>query len=116
MTDPKAVKAIPGAVTKIDIETGKETHEPMTWTVIPPDASKCQVCAQTHEPGEPHNANTMFYQILFYNMVGRNPTWADAMAHCDDETKRKWTTELKRQGHWSEPPAGEKPVAHHGVG
>lgn len=56
MTRPKAVKEIPASVTKVDTQTGKETNEPMTWKVIPPAAGKCQICAQTHEPNEPHNA------------------------------------------------------------
>lgn len=116
MKEPKAVKEIPSAMTKVDLQTGKETHEPVVWKVIPPPADKCQICAGTHEPHEPHNAQSMYYQMIFQNMVGRSPTWADAMAHCDDGMKRQWTALLKDAGHWSEPPDGEKPVAHHGVG
>lgn len=116
MTRPKAVKEIPASVTKVDTQTGKETNEPMTWKVIPPAAGKCQICAQTHEPNEPHNAHMIYYQIIFQHMIGRAPTWADALAHCDDEMKRRWIYMLKLAGHWSEPPDGEKPVPHHGVG
>lgn len=116
MTDPKPVREIPAVVTKVDLETGEETHEPMTWKVIPPAADKCQICAGGHGPKEPHNAQSMYYQILFQNMVGRPPTWADALAHCSDTVRLAWTVLLKKDGHWSEPPDGEKPVAHHGVG
>ena len=43
------------------------------------------------------------------------PTWADAMAHCDDATRAAWEKELRARVHWTEPPAGERPVEHHGV-
>jgi hypothetical protein len=46
----KTVKQIPGAMTVVDLATGKETHEPMAWTMLPPAADKCQVCARKHEP------------------------------------------------------------------
>lgn len=116
MTKPKVVKEIPSTITKVDITTGKETHGAMSWKVLPPSPDKCQICAHVHEPGEPHNAQTAYYQMLFQSMVGRAPTWADAMAHCDANMKRAWTHLLKEAGHWTEPPEGEIPVAHHGVG
>ncbi len=111
----RAITEIPASVTKIDIQSGKETNEPMSWKIIPPGPGKCAVCAQVHEADEPHNAQTMYYQIIFQNMIGRAPTWADAMAHCPDGVKAKWKAELVRRGVWSEPPKGEQPVAHHGV-
>jgi hypothetical protein len=43
------------------------------------------------------------------------PTWADAIALCGPAMRNVWTEELKRREVWSEPPDGEKPVAHHGI-
>jgi ribosomal protein L28 len=111
----KTVKQIPGAMTVVNLATGKETHEPMAWTMLPPAADKCQVCARKHEPGEPHDAQSLYYQTAFTGMMGRLPTWADALAHCDDNTKRVWEAALREGGHWSEPPDGEAPVRHHGL-
>ena len=111
----KTVKHIPGAMTEVDLATGKETHKTMAWKVLPPAAGQCQVCARKHEPGEPHDAQSLYYNMTFNGMVGRAPTWADALAHCDDATKHTWEAALRRGGHWSEPPEGEAPVRHHGV-
>jgi|SRR5215813_738604 len=111
----KAVKQIPGAVTEVDTVTGKETHKPMSWNVLPPPADKCQICARDHDPHEPHDAQSLYYQMTFNGMVGRSPTWADALAHCAEGMRRLWEAALRRGGHWSEPPEGELPVKHHGV-
>jgi hypothetical protein len=113
---PKAVKQIPATVTHVDLKTGKETHEQGSWQVLPPSPDKCQVCAVKHEPEQPHNAQSLYYQMTFSGMVGRSPTWADALAHCSDDVKRHWKTELLLLDAWSEPPKGEPPVRHHGVG
>jgi hypothetical protein len=53
--------------------------------------------------------------MTFHGMLGRYPTWADAMAHCSASVREAWTTELKRRGAWPEPRDGEEPVAHHDV-
>jgi hypothetical protein len=113
---PKPVREIPTEVTEIDMATGKETPARGSWRVLPPKPDKCQICAVKHTPQQPHNAQSLYYQMLFHGMVGRMPTWADALAHCPDEVKELWERELRQRGHWSEPPAGEAPVAHHGVG
>lgn len=112
--DMKPVTGVPGTVTKVDA-SGKETVERMTWGILPPAKGKCPICAHAHGAGDPHNAQMLFYQIAFNGMVGRPPTWADALAHCSEETRRKWEALLKEKGHWTEPPAGVAPVKHHGV-
>jgi len=53
--------------------------------------------------------------MTFNGMVGRAPTWADAVAHCDGAVKRAWESALREKGAWTEPPDGEMPVRHHGV-
>jgi hypothetical protein len=114
MKKPQPVRQLPSSVTKIDAD-GNETHEAAAWHIMPPPADRCQICAVKHEPGEPHNAHSMYYQMTFTSMIGRAPTWADALAHCGEKTKLLWTAELQRRGAWTEPPAGEEPVAHHGI-
>lgn len=111
----KAVKEIASSKTTIDLKTGEETHEPIAWKVLPPRADHCQICATKHEPGNAHNVQSMYYQMLFASQVGRAPTWADAVAHCSEPVRAAWKAELQSKGYWSEPANGEQPVAHHGV-
>ena|SRR5713226_8851122 len=110
----KAIKKIPSTLTKIDAD-GKETTEGMAWNVMPPSPDKCQICATKHEPNQPHNQQSLYYQVTFNSMIGRSPTWADALAHCDQTTQDAWKSELKKMNAWSEPPNGEDPVHHHGI-
>jgi len=102
-------------MTVVDMKTGKEEHKPMAWKVLPPPKDCCQICAVKHEPEAPHNAQSLYYQTTFNGILGRSPTWADAMAHCAEPVKKAWEKELRRINHWSEPPAGEAPVKHHGI-
>jgi len=51
-----------------------------------------------HEPEMPHNQKSLFYQYKFYNEHGHWPTWEDAMAHCSDEMKELWRSELEKLG------------------
>jgi hypothetical protein len=114
-TKPIPVKQIPGTVTKVDIATGKETHEGMAWNILPPPKHCCQICGRAHEPENPHDVQQIYYQMTFNGMIGRAPTWADAVAHCVPEVQKAWRDELTRTGNWTEPPEGETPVKHHGV-
>lgn len=110
----KTVNELAGTVTKIDAD-GNRTEEGMTWTMMPVAPGKCPICAVEHKPEEPHNQQSMRYQMAFHNQIGRSPTWADAVAHCSGAVKTAWRDELKRRGHWSEPPEGEEPVKHYGI-
>ena len=110
----KPVKEIPADMTKGDA-TGKKTHERSSWKMLPPPKDCCQICGVRHEPEQPHNQQSLYYQTAFHGMIGRMPTWADALAHCSDAIRTAWMEELKKMGHWSEPPDGEAPVAHHGL-
>ncbi|MBS3885585.1 MAG: hypothetical protein KGZ56_00850 [Dethiobacter sp.] len=58
----------------------------------------CQECAVDHNPELPHNRQSLFYQYKFYNEHGRWPTWEDAMAHCSEEMKEFWRSELTKKG------------------
>lgn len=78
--------------------------------LLPPKQDTCPICATAHEPDQPHNAQSLYYQYRFYGVRGRWPTWADAVAHCPACIKEYWVIELKRAGAWSEPDDGE-PIA-----
>jgi len=67
-------------------------------TLLPPAPHLCQECATDHEPHLPHNAQSLFYGMKFKIEHGRDPTWADAMAHCSDEMKKLWTEALAERG------------------
>jgi hypothetical protein len=66
--------------------------------LLPPAADKCQICAVTHDPEQPHNAQSLFYQVKFNMEHGRAPSWLDAMAHCDDAVRTAWTSGLNDLG------------------
>lgn len=67
-------------------------------TLLPPAPGKCLICAHEHAPEQPHNRQSLFYQMHFYQEHGRWPTWADAMAHCSDEVKQQWIEGLLAHG------------------
>ena len=79
--------------------------------LLPPPKDTCPICATKHDPGLPHNQQSLYYQYRFYGNRGRWPTWADAIAHCSEGMKEHWRTELQQMGAWSEPPAGVDPIA-----
>lgn len=116
MAKAKPVRALASTVKTVDMATGKVTKvEGATWHLMPPPPDHCQFCAVKHDPSLPHNRDSLYYQTCFENQIGRAPTWADAMAHCDPEVQRKWTSLLKEKRAWKPMPDGEAPVAHHGI-
>ncbi|WP_417625147.1 hypothetical protein [Paremcibacter congregatus] len=80
--------------------------------LLPAKEGTCPACAVDHKPESPHNQQSLYYQQRFYFERGRWPTWADAVAHCDDETRGLWKSALEKRGQWSEPETGE-PIADH---
>jgi hypothetical protein len=68
------------------------------FTMFPAEKGTCPECAVKHEPDQPHNQQSLFYQYNFYNEHGRWPTWDDAMSHCSDEMKGLWVLELRKRG------------------
>lgn len=62
-----------------------------------PDGT-CPLCAVSHDPGQPHNRDSLTYQYKFYDQNGRWPTWADAMEHCSQSVKEAWTKALEQKG------------------
>lgn len=62
--------------------------------LLPPKSNLCQECATEHNLNEPHNKDSLYYQMHFKIKYGRFPNWEDAMAHCDERTKQLWREEL----------------------
>lgn len=68
------------------------------FTLLPAKKGSCPHCATEHEPEQPHNQQSLYYQYAFYGENGRWPSWTDAMAHCTDEVKHHWIKGLKENG------------------
>jgi hypothetical protein len=84
-----------GKMTTVDAETGEVLSEKQNaMTLHPPAPDVCQVCATDHAWDQPHNQQSLYYQMAFHSMHGRSPTWSDAMHHCADDVKRQWREEL----------------------
>lgn len=75
--------------------------------LLKPSPDVCQECAVNHLPEQPHNRDSLYYQIWFYDRYGRYPTWKDAIAHCSDKLKFLWKKELTSRGVWTEPRKGK---------
>jgi hypothetical protein len=83
--------------------------QPKGGFLLPPPPDACQVCAKDHPEDQPHNQQSLYYQMDFLNKNGRYPTWQDAMSHCAPEVQRLWRAELEKLGAWSEPVEGMSP-------
>lgn len=66
--------------------------------ILPPMRGSCPICAAMHEEQMPHNRNSLYYQMRFYQENRRFPTWKDAMAHCTEEMQAAWREALRRMG------------------
>ena len=68
------------------------------FKMLPPAKDVCQECAVKHDPEQPHNQQSLFYQYSFFADNNRWPTWKDAISHCTPEVQEKWITALKSKG------------------
>jgi len=66
--------------------------------LLPARPGTCPDCAVAHDPGQPHNQQSLYYQYHFYADNDRWPTWRDAMSHCEEDVKKKWIDELAKHG------------------
>lgn len=71
-----------------------EDHSAGRMAILPPAPGRCVWCAVDHPPGGPHNFDSLYYHVVFLNTYGRDPTWADALAHCTPELRQHWRVEL----------------------
>ena len=44
------------------------------FMLLPPAKDVCQECAVKHAPEEPHNKDSLYYQVKFHKEHGRYPT------------------------------------------
>lgn len=66
--------------------------------ITAPLPGACAMCATFHGKDEPHDLGSLYYQNKFHRIYRRLPTWADALWHCSDETKKTWAEKLKSAG------------------
>ena len=71
---------------------------PLRHMIVLPAETGCPDCGVDHQGHVPHNATSVQYQYRFYAEHHRWPSWRDAMAHCDDETRELWTQALVAKG------------------
>ena len=69
-----------------------------TMKLMPAKPGICPECAVAHDPGMPHNPESLYYQTKFLMEHGRGAKWRDALAHCDDAVKAFWKQELLHRG------------------
>ena len=81
---------------KENTESLGEAFEP--FRLMPVKHGTCGQCSVKHNPKQPHDARSLFYQYWFYGENGRWPNWKDAMSHCDESVKKSWVTHLKMKG------------------
>lgn len=84
-----------GSTEMVDIETGERVPiEGGGFMMLPGAPGTCAWCHVKHEPEQPHNKDSLAYQMKFKTINGRWPTWTDAMAHCPPEIQAFWREEL----------------------
>lgn len=74
--------------------------------VLPPRPGVCKLCAARHAADQPHERDSLYYQVKFYRRFRRFPTWEDAMNHCSEETKRAKRAELSAHTALNGPSSG----------
>jgi hypothetical protein len=92
-----------------DLKGNPMTPLPGGMTMLPAKAGTCPDCATVHEPGQPHNQQSLFYQMRFHGLNGRWPTWEDAMRHCSPEVRAMWIEGLAEHGVIVDPAAFSDP-------
>jgi hypothetical protein len=70
----------------------------MRMAILKPGPGKCPACAAEHNPDEPHDPTSLYYQSVFKSVNNRLPTWKDAMGHCTPEVQAAWAKELAKYG------------------
>jgi hypothetical protein len=60
------------------------------WKILKPGEEMCQTCGVRHEENEPHDANSLYWNLHNELRNLPEPTWSDAIAHCDQDTQKHW--------------------------
>ena len=93
-SDSKPIQKRIGTAQVINEKGEVVSERKNAFTLLGPPPDKCQVCAADHAHDQPHNQESLYYQMAFHAEHGRWPTWTDAMAHCCDEVKLHWRVQL----------------------
>lgn len=112
MSEPRPLIPLGGTMRVVDMKTGRVEEKPSGMMMLPAAPGKCPECAGEHLPSDPHNAQSLFYQMRFHSEHGRWPCWADALAHCTEPVRVAWEAELRRRGAWKDPEPPAPPVKH----
>lgn len=101
------MKTLPLKCQTVDAQGRVVDEQNKAAMLMPPRKDACQTCGRHpgHEPDQPHDAQSLYYQYAFYGEHGRWPTWKDAVAHCSGAVKAQWETTLRSMGKWTEPEA-----------
>lgn len=84
-----------GSVERVDMATGEVVErKDGAFTILPGPPGSCEWCHTVHAPEQPHNQQSLAYQMKFYGEHKRWPTWTDAMAHCPEDVRRMWREQL----------------------
>ena len=63
----------------------------------------CKFCGARHSLIDGHSLPSLFYQSRFRAAHGREPTWADAVAHLPGDLQERWRRVVASMGRqWSE--------------
>ena len=73
------------------------------WGLLPTKDGTCEVCGREHASDQPHDKDSLYYQMRFQATYGRGAQWSDAVAHCPPDVRAFWKGELEKYGVWSEP-------------
>ena len=66
--------------------------------IWPPRPDICPICATDHQANEPHNPESLYYQMRFRQRNGVFPNWGDAMRHCPKDVQEAWKSRLREYG------------------
>ncbi len=84
-----------GSTEVVDMNTGESVPvEGGGFKMLPGPPGTCEWCHTAHEPDQPHNKQSLPYQMKFRQLNGRAATWTDAMAHCPPKVQAFWRKEL----------------------
>lgn len=84
-----------GTVESVDMETGESVPlEGGGLRMLPGPPGTCEYCHVAHDPTQPHDQQSLSYQMKFYAINNRWPTWSDAIAHCTPEIMAEWREQI----------------------
>lgn len=84
-----------GSTETVDLETGERVPvEGGGMRMLPGPPGTCEWCHVKHDPSQPHNQQSLAYQMKFHQLNGRWPTWSDAMQHCTTAVQQFWRKHL----------------------